>query len=241
MTVALIAIIVAISLLAGITTQRWLALRRQLAEERQLARTSFDELEATVQGRAIASERERIYNDLHDDLGASLLHLVYTAPNPEQADAVRSVLQNLRDVVTRSRGTPGTLGDVLGDIRGEATQRLLAVGIDLNWIGTDDLPDPILENETALHLHRIVREAISNVIRHAQARCLRIRIGVRGDRLGIELTDDGSGQDLGHLEGSGKRSMRERADEIAGSIDWRNGTQGGTKVLLDMPLSRVQP
>lgn len=237
MTMALLIVILVMAILVGIATQRVLSLRRQLMHERQLARTSLDELEATVKGRAIASERERIYNDLHDDLGASLLHLVYTAQSPEQADAVRSVLQNLRDVVTRSRGTPGTLGDVLGDIRDEATQRLAAVDIELKWIDTDDLPDPILGNETALHLHRIVREAISNVIRHAQARCLRIRIDVRADRLGIELTDDGSGESLGQVEGSGKRSMRERADEIAGDIDWRSGTQGGTKVLLNMPLT----
>lgn len=240
MTTVLLVAIVTLMLLAGFATQRWLALRRQLVKERKLARNRLDDLEATVQGRAIASERERIYNDLHDDLGASLLNLVYTASSPEQADAIRSVLQNLRDVVTRSRGTPGTLGDVLGDIRDEATQRLAAVDIELKWIDTDDLPDPVLGNETALHLHRIVREAISNVIRHAQARCLRIRVGVRGDRLGIELTDDGSGENVGHLEGSGKRSMRERADEIAGSIDWRSGTQGGTKVMLDMPLSPVR-
>ena len=236
MTILLV-VIIAVTFIAGFVTQRWLALRRQLEHERKLARTRLDDLQATVQDRAIAVERERIYNDLHDDLGAGLLHLVYTAQSPEQADAVRSILQNLRDVVTRSRGTPGTLGDVLGDIRGEATQRLAAVDIELNWIDPGDLPDAVLGNEAALHLHRIVREAISNVIRHAHARCLRIRVGVRSNRLGIELTDDGSGEHLGRIEGSGKRSMRERADELEGKIDWHTGTQGGTKVLLEMPLS----
>ena len=237
MTTILLVAIVAMMLIAGFSTQRWLALRRQLAQERRQGLAKLDDLEATVQGRAIASERERIYNDLHDDLGAGLLHLVYTASSPEQADAVRSVLQNLRDVVTRSRGTPGTLGDVLRDIRGEATQRLAAVDIELYWVDPGDLPDPVLGNEAALHLHRIVREAISNVIRHAHARCLRIRVGVRSNRLGIELTDDGSGENLGLLEGSGKRSMRARADELAGKIDWCTGTQGGTKVFLEMPLA----
>ena len=65
---------------------------------------------ATAQ--ALAEERERIYADLHDDLGAKLLQLIHTANDPRQADLARAVLQDLRDVVTRSRGEPGTLGDV---------------------------------------------------------------------------------------------------------------------------------
>lgn len=236
MIAALLAAVLAMAIFAALITQRWLALRSQLGEERRAARTTLGEREALAHDHAVASERERIYNDLHDDLGASLLHLIYTAPTPQQADALRAVMQNLRDVVTRSRGTPGTLSDVLGDIRSEAEQRLHAVGIELVWNSAESLPDPMLDNETSLHLHRIVREAISNVVRHAHAQRLRIRVAANKDRLAIELTDDGSGARTGSRDGSGMRTMRERAGEIAASIDWRAGTEGGTKVLLAFPL-----
>ena len=193
-------------------------------------------VEAESREQAASQERERIYSDLHDDLGAKLLSLVYRAESPVQADLARAILQDLRDVVTRSRGTPGSLGDVLADIRGEAMQRLAAVGIGLRWDEADDLPDPLLDTGHALHLHRIVREAISNTIRHAQARHLRVRVRASGGELLLELTDDGSGVPAAVLAGSGMRNMRTRAGELDGRIDWVPGTEGGAKVLLRMPL-----
>ena len=63
-------------------------------------------VEAESREQAASQERERIYSDLHDDLGAKLLSLVYRAESPVQADLARAILQDLRDVVTRSRGTP---------------------------------------------------------------------------------------------------------------------------------------
>lgn len=188
-----------------------------------------------IRAQAVATERERIYSNLHDDLGAKLLQLIYTATTPEQADLARAVLQDVRDVVTRSRGTPGSLQEVLGEIRSEAEQRLRSVGIALDWQQPDDLPDPQLDEGQTLHLFRIVREAISNVIRHARAHALRIRMASDGRALRLELIDDGIGPSTaGH--GRGKDNMRARARELEGDITWKGGTAGGTKVLLSFPL-----
>lgn len=211
-------------------------LRAKLGTRAAQANAGSRAHDAQVREQAASQERERIYSDLHDDLGAKLLSLVYRAESPVQADLARAILQDLRDVVTRSRGTPGTLGDVLADIRGEAAQRLAAVGIGLAWDEADDLPDPMLDNGHALHLHRIVREAISNTIRHAQARHLRVRVRAAAGELLLELTDDGSGVPAAVLAGSGMRNMRTRAGELDGRIDWVPGTEGGAKVLLRMPL-----
>lgn len=212
------------------TLQRALAARDARADVRAELR------EAQAREQAAAQERDRIYSDLHDDLGAKLLTLVYRAESPVQADLARAILQDLRDVVTRSRGTPGTLADVLADMRAEAMQRLAAVGVGLDWDEPADLPDPLLDSGHSLHLHRIVREAISNTIRHAQARHLRIRVRARDGELLLELTDDGSGVSSELPLGSGMRNMRTRAQELDGCIDWAAGTQGGAKVLLRMPL-----
>jgi signal transduction histidine kinase len=216
------------------------AVRRELSRQFALVEARARERETQAGVQAAAQERERIYGDLHDDLGAKLLTLIYQAESPLQADLARATLQDLRDVVTRSRGTPGTLGDVLADIRGEATQRLAAVGIGLVWDAAAELPDPELDAARALHLHRIVREAISNVIRHAQAKRLRVRVRAARAELRLELTDDGSGAAVGvEPRGTGMRNMRERATELAGEIQWTPGTEGGTKVLLAMPLGAV--
>ena len=220
----------------GVLAVRLHQLREASGKRDALAESRVSAREGEVREQAALQERERIYSDLHDDLGAKLLSMVYRAESPVQADLARAILQDLRDVVTRSRGTPGTLGDVLADIRTEATQRLEVVGIGLDWDASGDLPDPLLDTGHALHLHRIVREAISNTIRHAQARHLRIRVRARADELLLELTDDGSGVSSEVSLGSGMRNMRTRAVELDGQIDWVEGTQGGAKVLLRMPL-----
>ncbi|MGB0135226.1 sensor histidine kinase [Dokdonella sp.] len=211
--------------------------RTQLAAEQAAAASRLSEREALIRAQATMAERERIYGDLHDDIGARLLGMIHAAESPEQADRARAVLQDLRDVVTRSRGTPGSLSDTLADIRSETSQRLAAAGIELVWELSDDLPDPELDTARALHLHRIVREAISNVIRHARAARVRIRIKALGGKLLLDLTDDGGGQEpASKSRGRGVENMRERAAELAGDIDWKPGTEGGTKVLLTMPL-----
>ena len=119
----------------------------------------------------------------------------------------------------------------------QATQRLAAVGATLLWEQADALPPVQLPQQKALHLYRIVREAISNALRHAEARRLRMRVRVAGRRLDLELTDDGAAScpDAG-VAGTGMRGMRARANALEGDIAWLRGTEGGTKVLLSIPL-----
>ncbi len=237
MTTFLVLCLVAALVWCASLTVRLSAVRAGHGGDGKLSNDRTREMDSQVREQAVVQERERIYSDLHDDLGAKLLTLIYRAESPVQADLARAILQDLRDVVTRSRGTPGTLADVLADIRSEAMHRLAAVGLGLDWDDPGDLPDPLLDTGDALHLHRIVREAISNTIRHAQARHLRIRVRAREGELLLELTDDGSGVSNEVPLGSGMRNMRNRADELEGSIDWLAGTQGGAKVLLRMPLA----
>jgi len=231
----LLALLLAAALAALLMALRRLRRARgdleRLGQALQAARSA----EQALREQAASRERERIYADLHDDLGAKLLGLIHRAPDAAYADAARAALQDLRDVVTRSRGTPGTLADVLGDIRAEAVQRLAAVGIGLRWEELGELPEPALDHAQSLHLHRIVREAISNVIRHARAQALRVRLRVQQGELQLELTDDGLGG-AGGRQGAGMRGMRERAAELDADIHWTRGTAGGTKVLLTLPL-----
>ncbi len=238
MSLATIALVVALVAVAAATFAfvRLRLERRVFEAERVQLFALLAEREARAREQAAAAERERIHSDLHDDLGARLLGLIHAAPTPEYGDRARAALQDLRDVVTRSRGTPGTLGEVLGEIRAEASQRLAAVGIGLAWQERPDLPDAPLDHARALHLYRIAREAISNVIRHAQARRVRVRIGLSGDQLVLDLTDDGDGAPASPKEGSGLRGMRERAAELEGDIRWTPGTEGGTKVVLAVPI-----
>lgn len=220
----------------------WLRARRQirqLEQQRQLAEQTLARGHATQgeleRARAVTDERERIYADLHDDIGAKLLTLIYSSQEPAHADLARTVLQDLRDVVSRSRGVPGTLLDVLSSIRSESEHRLSVLEGGLDWEQAEDLPDPPLDHGQALHLFRIVREAISNALRHGNARRLRIRVRSNGKLLVLDVTDDGPGL-ADPPEGRGSDNMRQRAAKLQGTIAWDTGTFGGAKVVLQFPL-----
>ena len=189
---------------------------------------------------ALSTERERIYSDLHDDVGAKLLDLIYRAESPENAALARSALKDLRDVVSHARGEPASLLESLSEMEAEARTRLAAAEISLNWRQDNDIVERRLDAAQHLHLFRIVREAISNVIRHAHAQALSVRLVVVAQILRIEIKDDGVGMSADMQgDGRGKSNMRKRADELAGHITWRDGTLGGTRVLLSLPLART--
>lgn len=216
------------------------SLARRLLRERGAVRatleSSFAEREALARESVAAAERERIYADLHDDIGARLLSLIHASPSAAQADIARTILQDLRDVVSRSRGAPGTLLEALQEIRNEAEQRLALSGGALDWQQSAELPDPQLDQGQALHLLRIVREALSNALRHGAAHRVRIRVAHSADQLVLDVTDDGPGVQASPPEGRGSDNMRQRAAELHGSLAWDAGTPGGTKVLLRLPL-----
>lgn len=237
--------ILALSTFIALASCLWLwrerrQLHARLSAQQQLHAEQARSERARIRQQTALEERERIYRDLHDDLGSQLLQMIYTAPTPEYADHARAVLQNLRDVVSRSRGEPGRLADVLADIEAEARQRLWAVEAELVWEQGEHLPNPQLDSGQALHLHRIVREGISNAIRHAQVGCLRVRVRPDGRQLLLDLTDDGFGTPDSVREGRGMDSMRARAAELKGRIDWTPGTLGGTKIVLRFPLPEAE-
>lgn len=218
------------------------AARQELRSLQAALATAQANLEQERQRAAKAAEatQKALLTDLHDDIGASLLNLIYAAPTPSFADQLRAVLQDLRDVVTRARATPGTLEQTLAQIEAETRERLTLAGLELEW--RQDLePDSTPVSKPLLfHLFRLFREAVSNTLKHAQATRLEVRLQANQQTLRIEIRDNGQ---AGNSEnpGQGKRNMRDRADHLQGSVTWRAATQGGTKVLLDLPLHAELP
>lgn len=204
---------------------------RVAASSRELAE-SYESRTQLERDSATAEERERIYRDLHDDIGAKLLSLAIRAKTPEDADVARSALQDLRDVVSRSSRPDAPLGDLLADWRAEIEGRCAAAGIRLVWNQPDELPDRNMTAAEALNLGRILRESVSNVLRHAGASNLVIGVHFAQGRYQISVEDDGRGNP--RAPGRGMRNMSARAAQLGGSIDWAWGERG-CRVMLALP------
>ncbi len=198
---------------------------------------SFEQRRGLELDQAAANERERIYRDLHDDIGAKLLSLVIGAQSPEHADTARAALQDLRDVVSRSGRGPQPLAFLLADWRNEMAGRLAAAGLALEWRQSDELTDPEISPSAALHLGRVLREAVSNVLRHAGATRVTVAVAEHNGHIALSVEDDGAGPPLTtHHQGRGMRNMGARIEQLQGTISWESGQEGGCLLSLLLPL-----
>lgn len=238
MTSLLASALVLLLVLGGAAGLLFRYLQRARAQIQQQAQ-QHQALLRQARQQAAAVERERIYADMHDDVGAKLLTLMHSSSDAKTADLARALHQDLRDVVSRTLAPPPTLRAALAGIHDEAEQRLAGLGAALVWQQPDTLPEVQLDAAQSLHLFRIVREAISNAIRHAAVRLLRVRVVVQGAVLVLDITDDGSGLQPQAAPSRGMQSMQSRARELQGALHWDAGTQGGTKVVLEFPLPQT--
>ena len=191
-----------------------------------------------VERLARTAERERIARDLHDVLGHTLslvaikseLAAKLSERDPERAR------QEIRDVERISREA---LSEVRQAVRGyrslelaaevsKAKLALAAAGVELELDGGPFTLAPEAESAAALAL----REAVTNVVRHARAARCRIRLERANGRFVLEVVDDGRGG--GHREGSGLSGMRERVEAVGGSVEV-DGSDG-TRVRVELPL-----
>lgn len=199
---------------------------------------SYTRLQALERERAVQEERERIHSDLHDDVGAKLLTLVYRAPSPEHADLARSALQDLRDVVSRPGEAAPELEYLVGDWRSECEQRLHSAHMALDWQQDPAVDGQRLAPQQALNLGRILRESVSNAIRHAQASQLGVRLRMDGAVLHLHVTDNGQAPpEQLKRQGSGTRNMQARAQAMGGQFTRAAVAPCGCHVHVSLPLN----
>lgn len=187
-------------------------------------RRAVDYDRAVEQGRS--EERVRIAQDLHDDIGARLLTLMYQAPNPEVEDYVRHTLQDLK-TLTRGLAAPThRLSHAAAEWKADITQRLAAAQCDLTWSFSADR-DIALTVVQWSALTRVLRELVSNAIVHAHAGRVEIDAVFYGNRLTLTVSDNGVGRDpQAWAHGLGLGGVRKRIKQLGGSVDWRENHPG---------------
>lgn len=194
-------------------------------------------------------ERRRLRRDLHDGLGPHLASqsLTITAArqllhhDPEAADAlleqaiqhaqtavsdIRRVVYDLRPPALDDLGLAGALRAQVKDY----TQSSVQISLDI----PERLPPLPAAVEVACY--RIAQEALTNVIRHAQATQCNLRITVQ-DKLLLEVEDDGCGIPGERHSGMGMTSMRNRAEELGGTFRLESKPDCGTHITTELPLT----
>ena len=180
--------------------------------------------------RSAGQERERIYRDLHDNLGARLLSLVYGARDDRQRSLARDALSEMRTIVAASQVDAGELSDLAEEWRLEAELRCENAGQELAWSREGDLR---LSGRQRYQLERIVRELLSNALEHGQGRRIEVGWQVADDRLELRVGDDGKGIPTG----AAPAGVMARVADLGGHARWEAKPGGGTDVLVSIPLA----
>jgi signal transduction histidine kinase len=180
---------------------------------------------AVEQGRS--EERARLAQDLHDDIGARLLTLMYKAPSPEMEDYVRHTLQDLK-TLTRGLAAPNhRLSHAAAEWKADLTQRLQAAHVELGWSFVFD-QDVLLSVVQWSALTRVLRELVSNAIAHAQAQRVDISFTLEDDRVELVVTDNGIGRNpRAWAHGLGLGGVRKRIKQLGGEVEWREASPSG--------------
>jgi signal transduction histidine kinase len=174
---------------------------------------------AVEQGRS--EERMRLAQDLHDDIGARLLTLMYQAQSPEMEEYVRHTLQDLKTLTRGLAAANHRLSHAAAEWKADLTQRLMAARIELKWtfVFDDDIALTVVHWSA---LTRVMRELVSNVIAHAQAQELDISFSLEKDRINLTITDNGVGRDpRTWAHGLGLGGVRKRVKQLGGEVEWR--------------------
>jgi signal transduction histidine kinase len=210
----------------------------------------------------LARERERIGRDLHDGIIQSIyaagLHLEEARATLEPAAEgprgrigtvlaeldritgdIRRTIFDLRTASLETLDAEEIVRSVADELRAN-TLVALDLRVEGNWV-------PRLSADQAEELRQIVREAFSNVLRHAQARRVSVRLACSRRRLTLEIRDDGVGFDPAAAAARGRTgraqglaNLRRRAELLRAVIDLKSAPGQGTALSLTMPVAATR-
>lgn len=204
--------------------------------------------------RAQEDERRAIARELHDDLLQEVAAAKFSL-----AAARRSRHREVVD--TRIEDALSTLDSLIAQLRNRALDLHPAILEDLGLVAAIDWlcerlrtrthvrlvrdlsgPVPRLDRETEAAAFRIVQEAVSNALRHAAARLVRVSVSADTGRLRLSVVDDGVGMSMADREARlrdslGLVSMRERAELLGGQLTIDSAPRRGTRIEAELPMA----
>ncbi|HRZ55465.1 MAG TPA: two-component regulator propeller domain-containing protein [Candidatus Paceibacterota bacterium] len=205
------------------------------------------------QQQTLADERTRIARDLHDDLGTALTGLAlqmdvlsrdaHGTPTwanrlAESAAGIRTLAARMREVVWAVNPRCDTVSSLAAFLEQQAGHFLRSAPLRCRLDFPDAVPPLPLDAETRHALALAVREALTNVVRHANASEVVLGLRVESGRLIVRVADNGQGFLVAERVGAGQglANMRSRLEKIRGECRWRSTPGGGTSVEMNVPL-----
>jgi signal transduction histidine kinase len=205
-----------------------------------------------VREHALTEDRDRIARDLHDSViqrlfavGLSLQGTARMVERPEAVMRIGEAIDKLDDTIRELRkaifdieltiskeGLHPKVLDLVHELR-----PVLGIHPQVSFSGP---VDKIVSGQLAEEVLAVLREALTNVGKHAHATQVVITIAV-GEELRLVVADDGRGMGSADASGDGHglKNMRQRAERLGGSIDIGTSREGGTRITWHVPIEQV--
>jgi signal transduction histidine kinase len=208
---------------------------------------------------AADAERRRWARELHDETLQGLGGLRVLLSSALRREELEIAQRAMREAVERIEQEIGNLRSIITDLRPASLDELglrtaLEALLDrhrertpLEIVHDIDLavaaaPAERLGEELEMAVYRLVQEALTNVVKHAEASRVRVSVGEGQGEIVVEVQDDGIGFDSSSAgDGFGLAGMRERVGLVGGTLVVEATEQGGTRVCARMPASRRAP
>jgi two-component system, NarL family, sensor histidine kinase DesK len=207
--------------------------------QQRFLRSSLQEISKLAE----RNERDRIARDVHDLLGHSLTLIALKADlaGKQIAQDPEAARISLQDITRTARESLSEVRQVVHGMRAaqlsvELAKSKLACEVADIQLQSEIQADVKMPRAVEDVVASVLRESINNVIRHAKARSVHIALREQQDALVLTVRDDGKGKSL--VEGQGLRSMRERAEGIAATIEYR--VDAGVLVTLKIPREAAE-
>jgi ligand-binding sensor domain-containing protein/signal transduction histidine kinase len=199
--------------------------------------------------------RMRLASDLHDDIGSGLAEIAILTDvaglQPVSAggdlmrragDRARQLREAMSDIVWSVDPQHGNLTDLIGRVRQSVFSLMESNGTRVTFEGPEEGASLNLAPDRARHVLLITKEALTNVLKHADASEVSVRLKLEHRSLVLEVRDDGRGFDpKGPHAGMGLRNLRRRAAESGGELTIESSPGRGAKLMLSLPLGRAMP
>jgi signal transduction histidine kinase len=227
-------------------------LTQRLGQREAELAESYERLRDVQQRQMLTRERQRLMQDIHDGMGSQLVSALRVAESGQLSEArmamvLRECIEDLKLTVDSLEPVEADLLLLLATLRYRLTPRLQGSGLKLRWEVSDLPAIDWLDPRGALHVLRILQEAISHILQHAGATELRVATGEADGGVFVTLDDNGPSAARAEpgahvaatagVRGQGLSTMARRARAVGGQVGWE-AIDGGTRFRLWLPLQR---
>lgn len=213
----------------------------RIAERERALADNFQRLAELERQNAASAERNLIMREIHDGLGSKLFTSLSRVERgamdaPQMAHTLRACISDMRLALASLAPNDHDLLTAFGDFMFRWQAELHAASIGCDWLA--DVPGDTLDMppHTMLQVLRVAQEALTNVVKHARATQVTLRLSERAGQVVLRVADNGIGMAAASVGGRGLRNMQARAQQLGATLTVARAEEGGTVLTLTLAL-----